>query len=255
MTPCRVIETRSDYRSPEGPFGPPSMNSGEKRRFRLPASPYCSVPTNAAAYSMTITVVPPRALAYLTAWPAGGSQPNVSSLNSFAGRTLANSVIVPASADGSIDVYTFDPTDFLVDINGYFAPDDGSKGQYFFPITQCRAADTTDANLPSPFGPPIYNDDTTRTIPLLSSTRCSGLPSTAKAYAVNVTALPGGSPMPFITVSPTGQPRPNSSILNAFQGQTVSNAAIIPAGTNGAIDLYTYRRTNVVVELSGFFGR
>jgi hypothetical protein len=247
LTPCRVIDTRVLYRQPAGPFGPPSMGKGETRRFRFPVTPYCPVPV-AAAYSVTITAAPPAALAYLTAWPGGSGQPNVSSINSFVGRVLANSVIIPASADGSIDVFTFDATDFLIDINGYYAPDDGQRGLFYFPVTQCRASDSTVSGGP-------YPDDTTRTINIPAAAGCSGIPSNAQGYAINVTALPGGNPMPFLTAYPTGQARPNASILNAFQGQVVTNAAIIPAGTNGAIDIYAFRRTDVVVEVSGYFSR
>lgn len=247
LTPCRVIETRIDYRSPAGPFGPPTMAKGETRRFRIPATPYCTVPPGATAYSATLTVVPPAPLPFMTLWPAGGSQPNVSSINSFVGRILANNVIVPASGDGSIDVYAFDRTDFIVDINGYFAPDNG-QGLYYFPVTQCRANDSTVTG-------GIYPDDSTRTITVPSAGNCGGIPATAKGYVVNVTAVPGGSPMPFLTVYPTGQSRPNASVLNAFQGQTVTNSTIVPAGTNGALDVYAFRRTHAVVEISGYFGR
>jgi hypothetical protein len=243
LTPCRVIDTRLEYRAPAGPFGPPSMGAQQTRRFRFPASPYCTIPA-AAAYSVTITAVPPAALAYLTAWPAGSGQPNVSSINSFAGRTLANNVIIPASADGSIDVFTFNATDFLIDINGYYAPDDGVNGQFYFPVTQCRASAAT-----------TYEDETRRTMHIPTAPGCTGIPANAKGYAINVTAMPNGNPMPFLTAFPTGQQRPNASMLNAFQGQVVTNAAIIPAGTNGAIDIFAYRRTEVVVEVSGYFGR
>ncbi|MBI4904126.1 MAG: hypothetical protein HY820_10855 [Acidobacteria bacterium] len=61
--------------------------------------------------------------------------------------------------------------------------------------------------------------------------------------------------MPVITAYPTGQPQPNTSILNAFQGQTVTNSAIVPAGTNGSVNIYPYRQTHVIVEVSGYFGR
>jgi hypothetical protein len=246
LTPCRVIDTRLDYRQP-GPFGPPSMATRETRRFRFPASP-CRVPEGAAAYSMTITVAPQGPLQFLTAWPAGRVQPNVSSINSPVGRVLANSVILPASADGSIDVFTFNQADFLIDINGYFAPDDGVNGQYYFPVTQCRASDSTASG-------GIYADDTTRTIAVPSAAGCSGIPVTARGYAMNVTAMPGGSPMPFVSAYPSGQSRPNASILNAFEGQTVTNSAIVPAGIGGAVDIYAYRRTHLVVEISGYFGR
>jgi hypothetical protein len=38
-------------------------------------------------------------------------------------------------------------------------------------------------------------------------------------------------------------------------GGAVTNSAVIPAGTNGGIDVYVYRRTDVVVEVSGYLGR
>jgi hypothetical protein len=56
-------------------------------------------------------------------------------------------------------------------------------------------------------------------------------------------------------VYPTGQGRPNASILNAFQGQTVTGGGIVPGGTGGAIDVYAFRRANIVVDVSGYFAR
>ncbi|MFN7936909.1 MAG: BACON domain-containing protein [Bryobacteraceae bacterium] len=242
LTPCRVIETRAAYRTPAGPFGPPSMAKGETRHFRFPSSPHCTIPAGAAAYSATLTAVPPLPLPYMTMWASGSVQPNVSSINSFAGRTLANNVIVPASTNGEIDVFAFDRTDFLVDINGYFAADNG-QGLYYNPVTQCRASDAD------------YGDDTTRTIAIPTAGNCAGIPATAKGYVINATAIPAGSPMPFLTLYPTGQPRPNASVLNAFEGQTVTNTAIIPAGANGSMDVYSFKRTRVVVDVSGYFSR
>ena len=61
--------------------------------------------------------------------------------------------------------------------------------------------------------------------------------------------------MPFLTVWPTGQSQPNTSILNAFDGQAVSNAAIVPAGTNGALNLFTFQSTHLTLEIAGYFGR
>jgi hypothetical protein len=212
ITPCRVVETRVEYRQPPGPFGPPSFGNRETRRFRLPSSPHCQIPT-ASAYALTLTAVPPGPLQFLTAWPAGGAQPNISQMNSPGGRVLANSVIIPASGDGSIDVFTFDRSDLVMDITGYFAPDNG-QGLLYFPVTQCRIMDTENVTLlGSAFGPPIMESETIRTVPIPASTRCSEVPPTARVYVVNATAIPNGSPMPFLTLWPTGQLRPNASTL------------------------------------------
>ncbi len=246
VTPCRAVETRAAYRA-AGPFGAPSMAARETRRFRLPAAPNCSLPA-AGAYSVTITAVPPGPLAYLTAWADGSTQPNISSINSFSGRVLANSLIVPAGEDGTIDVYAYDATDFIVDVTGYFAKDDGATGLFYYPIPQCRAYDTIASNAP-------FGDDHERAIPIPSLPGCANIVPAAKAYTLNISVLPNNSPMPFLTAWPTGKPRPDASMLNAFQGQTVTNSAIIPAGTGGSINVYTYRRTDLMIELTGYFVR
>jgi len=253
VSPCRVIDTRILYRPTPGPFGPGSMSARQTRSFRFPQTPYCTIPAGAAAYNVTVTVAPPGPLPYLTAWPAGEGQPNVSSINSFIGRTLANNVIIPAGQDGGIDVFTLEATDFLMDITGYFAPDDGVNGLLYYPVTQCRVSDSTNAGAGLPFGGPIYENETTRTIPLPTS-GCPGLPASARAYALNATVIPN-APMPFLTLYPAGQGRPNASSLNAFEGQTITNSAIIPAGTSGAVDVFAFRRTHVVLEVNGYFGR
>jgi hypothetical protein len=230
------------------------MGSRETRTFRFPENGVCPVPQGAAAYAATITVVPPGPLAFLTAWPEAQTMPNVSSMNSPAGRVLANSVIVPASPDGGIQLFTFDRSDVIVDITGYFGPDDGSSGLFFFPVRQCRVSQTNGVGFTGVFNGPIFENETSRTIPIPASA-CTGIPGNARAYSLNATVMAGGAPMPFLTVYPSGQSRPNASVINAFEGQTVSSGFLVTAGTNGAVDIFAYRRTHVALEISGYFGR
>jgi hypothetical protein len=135
MTPCRIADTR-DGTFPAG-FGPPSLVGNASRTFAIQSlSSRCPVPSIAQAYSFNITVVPPGttfpgnvnpsgALGYLTIWPTGVPQPVVSTLNSFLGTVVANAAIVPAGSGGSVDVYVFNSTDVIIDINGYYAPQTG----------------------------------------------------------------------------------------------------------------------------------
>jgi len=97
------------------------MGAGETRSFTIPAST-CSIPATAAAYSLNVTVVPGGVLSYLSTWPTGSAQPLVSTLNSFDGSVVANAAIVPAGTGGAISVFVTNPTDVILDINGYFAP-------------------------------------------------------------------------------------------------------------------------------------
>ena len=115
VTPCRIADTRNAA----GTFGGPSLGSQATRTFPIPTSS-CGLPSNAQAYALNMTVVPPGPLFYLTTWPAGQSQPVVSTLNDLQGGTVANAAIVPAGAAGSISVYVSDPTQLIIDVNGYF---------------------------------------------------------------------------------------------------------------------------------------
>jgi hypothetical protein len=59
--------------------------------------------------------------------------------------------------------------------------------------------------------------------------------------------------MQWLTAWPTGPAEPNESTLNAPTGTVVANAAIVPAGTNGSIDLYVHDTTDVIVDINGYF--
>ena len=242
LKPCRAIDTRSAYRPESSEFGPPSLTAQGTRRFPLRASPDCKELTGATAYVATITAIPNGPLQFVTLWPSGTAQPNVSSINSPSGRIVANTVILPAAPDGSIDVFAYNSTDLVLDISGIFPPDDGVNGLLFTPVTNCVL------HLDS------YADASTRAVPVTTSTNCL-IPSTAKAVSINVFSNSGGAPMPFLTIYPTGQPRPNTSMLNAFEGQTIANATIVPLGVGGSFDVFAYRASQISIVLNGYFSR
>jgi hypothetical protein len=58
---------------------------------------------------------------FLSMWPSGTAWPNVSQLNAFQGQTVSNFGIVPASAQGSIDVRVNATTHASIEIAGYFS--------------------------------------------------------------------------------------------------------------------------------------
>jgi hypothetical protein len=121
ITPCRVADTRAGQGT-SGPFGPPSLVGGSNSRVFPVLSSACSVAAAAQAYAFNITAVPSGPLSYLTAWPAGRSQPTVSTLNSPDGSIVANAAIVPGGTAGGISLFSPESTNVVLDINGYFAP-------------------------------------------------------------------------------------------------------------------------------------
>ena len=243
VTPCRVADTRNA----NGTFGGPIMAAGTTRVFPILASA-CNIPTTAQAYSLNITVVPPAPLTYLTVWPTGQAQPYVSTLNSYNGATIANAAIVPAGTSGEISIYVSDATHVVIDINGYFAPQGGSGELAFYPVTPCRIADTRNAT--GSFGGPSLPAGGTRSFTVPQSS-CA-IPSTAQAYSLNMTVVPPG-PLEYLTAWPTGETQPYVSTLNALQGQIAANAAIVPAGSNGAISVFVSDPSNVLIDINGYF--
>jgi hypothetical protein len=241
LAPCRVLDTRNA----NGTFGGPAIDGGAIRSFPILSSA-CNVPASAEAYSFNVTVVPHGLLGYLTAWPTGQLQPLVSTLNSLDGTILANAAIVPAGAGGSVNFFPSNTTDLVVDINGYFAHP-ATGGLSFYTVNPCRLVDTRNAD--GPLGGPIMNGGTSRTFPLASN--CAQ-PSIAAAYSLNVTVQPSG-PLGFLTAWPTGVAQPLVSTLNAPKGLIVANAALVPAGTSGSVDVYVSSTTQVIIDTSGYF--
>jgi hypothetical protein len=62
-----------------------------------------------------------------------------------------------------------------------------------------------------------------------------------------------GAPLAYLTVWAQGHTQPTVAILNSFTGTVVSNAAVIPAGTDGGISAFPANDTDVVVDINGYF--
>ena len=239
IAPCRLADTRN---SPVGAFAGPAIKARTSRKFTIPNSS-CGVPATAAAYSLNVTVAPQRELGYVTLWPAGQTQPTVSTLNSLDGRIKADAAIVPAGAKGGVSVFATDQTDVVLDINGYFVPATDTTALAFYPLTPCRVADTRAGSGPS------LTAGESRTFAIAGS--CS-VPSTAQAYSLNFTAVPR-TPLGYLTVWPTGQQKPVVSTLNALTGAITANAAIVTAGTSGDLDVYATDATDLIIDVNGYF--
>jgi hypothetical protein len=243
VTPCRLVDTRN----PDGPLGGPALD-GNSRSFPIPTSS-CGIPSSAMAYSLNVTVVPSGDLGYLTIWPTGQPQPVVSTLNSQHGINKADAAIVLAGTSGAVSVYASAATNVVLDINGYFTPASPST-LAFYPVTPCRLVDTRNAD--GPLGGPIMAAQQTRTFPLPTSS-CNSIPAGALAYSLNFTVVPSGVPLGYLTTWPTGESQPVVSTLNAPTGLTTANAAIVPAGTSGSINVFTSDTTQVVIDINGYF--
>src|SRR4051794_18340646 len=126
----------------------------------------------------------------------------------------------------------------------------GQTVSNFVNLTPCRVIDTRDPGFGGGLGPPFMPAKSVRMFPVASS-GC-GVPPTALAYSFNVTAVPHG-PMPYLSIWPWGQPQPVVSTLNSYSGSVVANAAIVPAGVNGAVAVYVDGEADLIVDVNGYF--
>ena len=142
------------------------------------------------------------------------------------------------------------------DIYGYFtymylddvAIGEGTPALRFVPVTPCRVVDTR--NAPGAFGGPAISGGNSRSFTLPQG--ACGIPSTASAYALNVTVVPRRT-LSYLTIWPAGQGRPVVSTLNSLDGRIKANAAVVPAGSGGAVSVFVTDTTDVVLDVSGYF--
>jgi len=197
------------------------------------------------AYSLNFTAVPQGPLGYLTVWPAGQSQPLVSTLNALTGDVTANAAIVPAGTAGAIDLFVTDNADMVIDVNGYFAaPVNG--GYSLFNLTPCRIEDTRSGGL---FGTQAF----TGIIAVTATGVPCGVPPEAQALVLNATVVPSGV-LGYLTLWADGGPQPVVSTLNAIDGSVASNMALVPT-TNGFVNAYAAGPdpTHLILDISGYF--
>jgi hypothetical protein len=126
----------------------------------------------------------------------------------------------------------------------------GTYALVFVAMAPCRIMDTRPASgFPNPFGPPSLQASVARTVPVNQST--CGVPSLAQAYSFNVTVVPQGS-LGYLRVYPTGGTT-TTSTLNSQQGYILANAAIVPAGTSGSVDVFASSNADLIIDINGYY--
>ncbi|MGW0363061.1 hypothetical protein [Streptomyces sp. NPDC002990] len=246
LSPTRFVDTREGQGTAkgqvagQGSFGAQVVGVG-------------GVPKGATAVSLNVTVTNPREAGHLTVYPSGQAAPTASNLNFTTGQTVANSVIVPVGPDGRIIVRNgaWQPTDVVIDVNGYYTPD--SKAAYV-------------SNHPTP----------TRMV----DTRRDGRPLAARdyyhlqqipnaeAYVVNTTVT-NTTGAGFLSVAPdpntreqyengtaTPPARPVSSNLNWTAGATAANFVQASPSDSGMVAFWNqgWEDVDLIIDYFGYYG-
>ncbi len=116
----------------------------------------------------------------------------------------------------------------------------------FVAVTPCRLVDTRP---PNGSGPILGG--TFQNFPIPQEGGCN-IPTSAVAYSLNVSVVPQHS-LGYLTIWPAGEGRPVVATLNSLDGRIKANAAIVPAGANGAVSIYVTDTTNVILDINGYF--
>ncbi|MGW6979400.1 PKD domain-containing protein [Streptomyces sp. NPDC054932] len=250
IDPTRFVDTR------EG-LGATKRKLAGQSAFSTQISGLRGVPQGISAVALNVTITAPQGAGHLTVYPSGGALPATSNLNFTGGQTIANSVIVPVSADGKLSVFNgaWAPTDVVVDVVGYYSKDSESA---FVPLTPERAFDTREPE--DPFYGKVWGETY---VPLA----ISDLAPSVTGWVMNstvantrgngyLTVTPDPNSMDdYINESAYWPTPPNSSNLNWTKGDVVPNLVQASSGDHGIIDFWNrgWDDVDLIVDVFGLY--
>ncbi|WP_405365639.1 hypothetical protein [Kitasatospora sp. NBC_00039] len=226
LTPSRLVDSRTDG----GRLGWGGVRSVQVAKPELGTA-------DAHAVILNVTATEGSADSYLTVYPTGRERPYVGSNVNFAsGRTVANQVVVPVGADGSIDIFNHvGSVDVVVDLVGFYGP--SGAGLFSALTTPVRAYDTRSSTPLEPGG--------TRTVPVVQNHLMGA--------ALNVTATEPTTDGHLTVYPAAAVSRPDTSTLNFTAGQTVANS-VTTRTDGGLVKVYNNDGyTHVIADLTGVF--
>ncbi|MHB8452791.1 MAG: hypothetical protein ACYDAQ_20410 [Mycobacteriales bacterium] len=249
--PYRLVDTRGGTGpQAQGVLENASGSLGARTLYQLPILGLDGIPASAVAVGLNLTSVEPNAVGNLRVFTDGASLPNSSALNYVPGHDVANFTLVALPADGKVDFYSAQPAgahvDLVVDVVGYLTSSAG-----FHPQDPIRIADTRPTSKIGTTTGPLVGG-TTYAFPVVGQ---GGVPASAKAVAVVVTAI-GPSAPGNLRVYPDPASPPTASTINyTLPGQDEADFAVLALPADGKIDLYSDgpARLNVTIDVVGYF--
>lgn len=205
------------------------------------------VPTSGvAAVTMNVILTESSNSGFVTAWPSGKARPTASNLNvEGAGSTVSTLVTVPMGADGKVNLFTQSGGHLVADVAGWLPT--GT----FVASTPVRLLDTRSG--PAQLQYSGDRPDSGAVIDLQVG-GMGPVPATGvSAVVLSLTATEAAGPG-FVTIWPTGKPRPLASALNAATaGATVSNQVTVPLGADGKVSIFTQSGAQLVADVAGYY--
>ena len=149
VTPCRIFDTRTS----QGGTGPIGTN-GTKTFAIWGQTSYASqggkasncgitAGSNTAAVALSMVVVAPSTVGYLTAYPAGETQPLASTMNFNTGELVVSNAAIlkvnQTNGNAALSIFASSSTEVIADVVGYYSK----------PVaTALQCQDTTEVSVP-----------------------------------------------------------------------------------------------------------
>jgi hypothetical protein len=242
VAPFRITDTRPNSGQPNA-----GKTLAAAATLNVQVTGLGTVPAGASAAVLNVTAVDPTVAGFLTVFPAGIAMPTVSNLNFTPGVIVANLVTVPLSTAGMVSIFNHaGNTNVVVDVDGYYTSTPSTNGTGLYnSMSPVRAL----GNLQ--LGAPVAANTS---VPVTVNGAITGVPASATAVVVNVTAAHGTSAS-YLTVYPAGAATvPTASSVNFIAGQAIANRVTVGVGTNGQIEVYNHTGTvNVDVDVDGYY--
>ncbi len=239
QAPVRALDTRIIL-LPDSGDG--KLPAGSVRPIQLAGT---FVPEEAVGVAVNITVTEPEEAGYVTVYPCGTPPPLTSQVNFLPGENRANQAMVGLGTDGTLCVFTLVTTHFIVDVAGWFGTADG--GVPLQPITAARLVDSRDGT--GGWNGSMAPGETR----VLDPTVGGAMPDGAHDLLLNVVATQAAAPG-FLTVYPCQQGQPATSSVNYAPRNEAANLVTVPLDADGRLCVYSFERTDVVIDLLGSFG-
>ncbi|MFF5176347.1 hypothetical protein ACFY3U_27520 [Micromonospora sp. NPDC000089] len=259
VAPARLMDTRSGLGAPK------KGKIGAGAKVDLQVTGRGGVPTTGVgAVVLNVTVTGPTADSFVTAYPAGETRPDASSVNFAKGWLGSNNVTVKLGAGGKVSVYNRNgSTDVVVDVVGWYAKDNSPtnrNGNLYEGYDPARYFDTREdaAGKALPGETIEYSigfEDPVTHLP------DDAYNSSVKGLFLNLTAVaPEASG--FLTAWSGAGAKPTASTVNYLSGKNVPNLAFVQ--TTPCLDsdgwcrpgapkfaIYSSQKSHIVVDLAG----
>ncbi|MBC6446379.1 hypothetical protein [Actinokineospora xionganensis] len=233
--PQRILDTRKDW---------------EGAKTRPGGQHVATVPDIASGQGgsvsvvLNVTVTEPDRDGYLAVTAPWGTA-TTSNLNFHAGQTVANMVIVKSPYGGTFGFTTPASAHVIVDVLGYHLAPHEAGGKVFAPLDPQRLMDTRSG---TGVRQGLLGAGQTVTLPVAG---IKGVPADATAITLNVTAT-DSTATSFLTVWPSGAPRPLASTVNFVAGATVPNLVTVPV-IDGKVQFYNnVGGVHVIADVFGY---